>query len=67
MELKKRTTYDGRLKDLHFEWNLLIDENWEVIDIAKYLKAAYGDRNFNLSTTAKEEEILDIEVEEDEE
>ena len=67
MELKKTTKIDGKLKDLHFKGNALIDENGEVIDIAKYLKAAYGDKCFNLSTTTKEEEILDVEVEEDEE
>ena len=38
IELKKTTKLDGKLKGLHFEDNLLIDENGEVIDIAKHLQ-----------------------------
>lgn len=67
MELKKTTKFDGKLKGLHFEDNALIDDNGEVIDIAKHLKAAYGSRYFDLSVTAKEEEILEIEIEDEDE
>lgn len=66
IELKKTTKLDGKLKGLHFEDNMLIDENGEVIDIAKHLKAAYGDKYFDLSVTTKEEEILEIDVEDEE-
>lgn len=68
MDVKKTVKWDGKLKGLHFEGNELIDENGEVIDLNKHMKAAYGDKTFDLSVTAKEEEILEIEVfEEDEE
>lgn len=69
MEIKKTVKWDGKLKGLHFEGNDLIDENGEVIDLNKHMKAAYGDRYFDLSVTAKEEEILEIEtdIEDDEE
>lgn len=62
MEIKKVVKWDGKLKGLHFEGNDLIDENGEVIDLNKHMKAAYGDRNFDLSVTAKEEEILEIDT-----
>ena len=67
MDLKKTIKWDGKLKDLHFEEDLLIDENDEVIDLNKYMKAAYGNKYFTISVTAKEEEILEIEVDNDEE
>ena len=67
IELKKTTKLDGKLKGLHFENNDLIDDNGEIIDIAKHLKAAYGDKYFDLSVTTKEEEILEIDVEDDDE
>ena len=62
MDVKKTVKWDGKLKGLHFEGNELIDENGEVIDLNKHMKAAYGDKTFDLSVTAKEEEILEIEV-----
>ena len=67
MDVKKTVKWDGKLKSLHFEGNELIDENGEIIDLNKYMKAAYGDKTFDLSVTAKEEEILEIEVNEDDE
>lgn len=67
MEIKKVTKWDGKIKGLHFEGNELIDENGEIVDLNKHMKAAYGDRYFDISSTAKEEEILEIEVNEDEE
>ena len=62
MEIKKITKWDGKIKGLHFEGNDLIDENGEVIDLNKHMKAAYADRTFDLSVTAKEEEIVDVDV-----
>ena len=66
IELKKTTKFDGKLKALHFEGDVLIDENGEVIDIAKYLQAAYENRYFDLSVTSKEEEIIEVEIEDEE-
>lgn len=62
MEIKRTTKWDGKIKGLHFEGNDLIDENGEVIDLNKHMKAAYADRTFDLSVTAKEEEIVDVDV-----
>ena len=67
MELKKTTKFDGKLKALHFEGDDLVDENGEIIDLNKHMKAAYGDRYFDLSVTAKEEEIIEVELDFDEE
>lgn len=62
MEIKRTTKWDGKIKGLHFEGNDLIDENGEVIDLNKHMKAAYADKPFDLSVTAKEEEIVDVDV-----
>lgn len=67
MDVKKTVKWDGKLKGLHFEGNELIDENGEVIDLNKHMKAAYGDKTFDLSVTAKEEEIVEIFVDEEDE
>lgn len=63
IEIKKTVKWDGKLRGLHFEGNELIDENGEVIDLNEHMKAAYADKTFDLSVTAKEEEILEVEVE----
>lgn len=64
IEIKKVTKWDGKLKGLHFEGNILIDENGEIINLNDYMKAAYADKVFDVSVTAKEEEILEVEVNE---
>ena len=65
IEIKKITKWDGKLKGLHFEGNELVDENGEIINLNEYMKTAYIDKRFDLSVTAKEEEILELEIEED--
>ena len=65
MEIKKVTKWDGKMKSLHFEDDVLINEDGEVVDLHKYLKSAYEDKCFDLSFTAKEEEILEIDIEEE--
>ena len=64
IEIKKTVKWDGKLKGLHFEGNELIDENGEIINLNEYMKAAYVDKTFDLSVTAKEEEILECNVDE---
>lgn len=66
MDIKKVTKFDGKLKGLHFEENLLIDENGEVLNLNEVMKAAYGDRTFDVSSTAKEEEIIEITIPDEE-
>lgn len=65
MEIKRTTKWDGKLKALHFEGDALIDENGEVLDLMAHLKSAYDGKMFDLSTTSKEEEIIESEIEED--
>jgi hypothetical protein len=65
LELKLTKKWDGKIKGLHFEDNTLIDENGEIVNLNEWMKAAYGERTFDLSVTAKEEEILEVEVKED--
>jgi len=67
IEIKKTVKWDGKLKGLHFEGNELIDENGEIINLNEYMKAAYSDKCFDVSVTAKEEEILSVEIEDAEE
>lgn len=67
MDIKKTVKYDGKFRGLHFEENELIDENGEVIDLNKHMKAAYGDKYFDLSTSSKEEEMLEIVPEDEQE
>lgn len=62
MDVKKTVKHDGKLKGLHFEGNELIDENGEIIELNKCMKVAYGDKVFDISVTAKEEEIIEYEM-----
>ena len=62
IELKKITKWDGKMKSLHFEGNVLINEDGEVIDLNKHLKAAYEDKYFDVSFTAKEEELIEVDT-----
>lgn len=66
MEIKKTVKWDGKLKSLHFVGSELVDENGEVINLNECMRAAYGDKTFDVSSTAKEEEILEVEVNTDE-
>lgn len=68
IELKKVTKWDGKMKSLHFEGNDLVNEDGEIIDLNKHLKAAYEDKYFDISFTAKEEELISVDTDmEDEE
>ena len=66
IELKRTTKWDGKMKALHFEGDTLVNEDGEIIDLHKHLKAAYDDKFFDLSFTAKEEEIIEEDAEEEE-
>ena len=66
MDVKKTIKWDGKIKGLHFEENELIDENGEVVNLNEWMKAAYGDKCFDLSVTAKEEELITIDPNENE-
>lgn len=64
IEVKRTTKWDGKIKGLHFEGNALIDENGEIVSLNEWVRAAYADKVFDVSVTAKEEEILEVEIEE---
>lgn len=66
IELKRTTKWDGKMKALHFEGDTLVNEDGEIIDLHKHLKAAYDDKFFDLSFTAKEEEIIEVDAEDEE-
>ena len=65
MEIKKTTKYDGKLKGVHIVDNNLIDAEGEIIDLISVLSKVYGENFFDLSTTCKEEEIIDVEPDEE--
>lgn len=67
IEIKKTTKYDGKLKGIRIIDNNVIDEDGEIIDLVNFLSKAYGEKVFDLSTTAKEEEIIEIESDASEE
>lgn len=60
MELKKTVKYDGKIKGLHMVDGKLVDLNGEIIDILEIFEKAYGDMPFDLSTTTKSEEKIDL-------
>lgn len=62
-EVKKTTKYDGKLKGVHIVDGSIVDTEGEIIDIVSILSKVYGDGFFDLSTTCKEEEIIDTEAE----
>lgn len=60
MELKKTTKYDVKEKALRVIDGEIINEDGEIVDLAAMFQKAYGDSQFDLSTTAKIEEIFDL-------
>ena len=60
MELKKTIKYDGKIKGLHVIDGQLVDSDGEIIDIMDILSKAYGEKPFDLSTTTKTEEIINL-------
>lgn len=63
MELKKTVKYDGKFKGLHIVDGKCMTQDDEIIDLVALLEKAYGSNDFDLSTTTKTEEIIDIDEE----
>ena len=63
MIVKKKTTWNGKLSKLQIHENNIIDENGEIVDLIDYLEQFYGDKVFEISVSAKEEEELEYEEE----
>lgn len=60
LELKKTTKWDGKLKGIRIEDGQIVDGDGVIIDLVDVLQKAYGDSTFDLSTTTKMEEIIDL-------
>ena len=60
MELKKTTKYDVKEKVLRIIDGNIINEDGEIVDLIAMFQKAYGDSQFDLSTTAKIEGIFDL-------
>ena len=61
MEVKKTIKYDGKLKGIRVVDKTIVDAEGEVVDLVAILAKVYGENIFDLSTTCKEEEIIDAE------
>lgn len=62
MELKKTTKYDVKEKALRVISGNVVNEDGEIIDLVAIFEKAYGDSQFDLATTAKIEEVYDLEA-----
>lgn len=60
MEVKKTIKYDGKLKGVRVVNDNIVDADGEIIDLVSVLSKVYGEKTFDLSTTTKEEEIIDV-------
>lgn len=65
MEVKKTVKYDGKLKGVRIAGGNIVDGDGEVIDLVSILSKVYEDKAFDLSTTCKEEELIDTEDDEE--
>lgn len=65
MNFKKQTTYSGKLKQIRIYDGNFVDEEGVVINLVEILSNVYGDMMFDLSTTAKSEEDIDTEPDEE--
>lgn len=55
MDFKKTIKYDGKLKGLH-----IFDGDGVIIDLVDCLSKVYGEQPFDISTTTKTEESIDV-------
>ena len=62
MVVKKKTTWNGKIQKVQVSEGKLVDEYGEIVELMDMLQQFYGDKVFDISISAKEEE--DIEYEE---
>ena len=60
MDFKKTIKYDGKLKRLHIFDGKFVDEDGVIIDLVDCLSKVYGEQPFDISTTTKTEESIDV-------
>lgn len=65
MDFKKQVNYSGKVKGLHIVNGKFVDDFGEIINLVEILANVYGDMSFDLSTTAKSEEAIDAEPDEE--
>lgn len=65
MDFKKQINYSGKIKGLQIVNGKFVDADGEVINLVEVLANVYGDMSFDLSTTAKSEEVIDTEPDEE--
>ena len=65
MDFKKQINYSGKIKGLQIVNGKFVDTDGEIINLAEILASVYGDMSFDLSTTAKSEEAIDVEPDEE--
>lgn len=63
MDVIKKITWGGKLKKLQFNEGKIVDEYGEIVDLINLLKQGFGDKIFEISVTAKEEEIIEYDEE----
>lgn len=63
MDVKKSTVWKGQLKKLQFNDGKIVDEHGEIVDLIAILQQFYEDKVFEISVSAKEEEIIEYEEE----
>ena len=59
--IKKSTSISGKFKNIMIHEGSFVDaDTSEIVDIIGILEKAYGDNSFDISTSMKEDEDIDI-------
>lgn len=60
--VKKTTQWAGKLKNIHIEKGVVYDEHDEEVNLVALLEMAYGDRQFDLAVSTKEEDSREFDM-----
>ena len=66
LSIRKTVQWSGKLKGVRVFNGELISEDGDVIDLMDYLEKAYGEMPFDITVTAKTDEVQEIETEPEE-
>ena len=61
INIKKSVSWNGKLKKLQLNGDKIVDEYGEIVDLISVLQQFYQDKEFEISISAKEEEIMEYE------